>query len=442
MRKKLKKKRFKQVFLLICFEVAFCLLFSAMGILFLRSGSFRKEATKKEAAENDVMKDIQDGEEEVLSGCSGTIETILDNGALVTSITPSVLRLYGMDQNDLIYVSVGGKDYILPVEIDEELFSIWGRTKFALDKTRNEMVIERDNQDFAIMEEFTDKIIGEEVSVKLLQTDAYDMEYCNTEGLSIEETANFRCVQTGDLGEGILYRGHSPIDPEYEDIRCRYSDDLAWEKEIMSMINLNQNMDKIEYVVHEQCPKSYYRFLYDQGDVSGIKLDGKEALKKEFGLSIASQLRFMLKHPGPYMVHCRNGKDRAGFMIALLEALEGTTYKEIGEEYAKTFRNYYGVKEGSWMDEYNQTDGANTFLKMMKRGDTRQYLNDDGTLVREAARSYMLDIGLSVAEIDSLQELLATDIDQMNNKPKGQVTGKTNLKSLQNPLLGAYKAGK
>ena len=392
----------------------------------MRSGSLRKESQKSKDTESDTIKEIEDGEDEALYGCSGTIETIADDGALVTSITPSVLRLYGMDQNDLIFASVGGKDFILPVEIDEELDSIWGRTKLSLDKSRNEMVILRDNQDFAIMEEFSDQIIGEEISIKLLQSDAYDMEYCDTTGLSSEVTANFRCVETGDLGQGVLYRGHSPIDPEYEDIRCKYSDDLAWENEITSMINLNQNMAKIDEVVHNECPKSYYRFLFDQGDVSGIKLDGKEALSAEFGQAIARQLRFMLSHKGPYMVHCRNGKDRAGFVIALLEALEGTTYEEIGVEYAKTFRNYYGVKPGSWMDEYNRTDGANTFLKMMKRGDTRQYLKDDGTLVRQAARSYLTDIGMSVAEIDSLQELLATDIDKMEKEKQatGQVTGR------------------
>ena len=233
------------------------------------------------------------------------------------------------------------------------------------------------------------------------------------EPLGLTETvANFRNVQTGDLGRGILYRSHSPIDPQYSNARCQCADNLAWDNAITTVINLNQNMDEVEEDVHVQCPESYYRYLFDQGDVSGIRIDGKRSFDRPFMDAIATHMRFIISHEAPYMIHCRMGKDRAGFVIAVLEALEGTTYQEIGEEYAKTFRNYYGVEEGSWMDKYNQSDGANTFLQMMQVGDTTPYESDDGTQMRKIARNYLSRIGLSSVEIDQLQAKLAMDLPE------------------------------
>lgn len=342
--------------------------------------------------------------------CVGQVTGVSEDGALRTDISPTILMLHGMDQDDLVSVSVGVREYILPVEIDEVLPPYWGRTRLACDAGSNTMMIARSYQDFAMMEGYTDRAIGEAVAVKLLQSDAYQMKkMVKPTQISVRAASNFRNVQTGKLGEGILYRGHSPIFPEYDTVRCKNSDDFAWENQINCMLNLNQNASDVADAVHEECPESYYRYLFDRGDVSAVELDGKHAFDVAFEVGIAAHLRFLLEHDGPYMVHCRMGKDRAGFVVALLEALEGSTYEEIGEEYAKSFRNYYGIREGSWMDRYNETDGANTFLAMMRQGGTEQYLTDDGTLTREAARGYMEKIGLSEGEIDALEGKLAVD---------------------------------
>lgn len=45
----------------------------------------------------------------------------------------------------------------------------------------------------------------------------------------------------------------------------------------------------------------------------------------------------------PVLVHCTEGKDRAGFTCALIEALMGATYDEIVDDYMKSYDNYYGV---------------------------------------------------------------------------------------------------
>lgn len=427
-----KRKRL-HLFQLICFEVAFCLMFSALGLVTVKSlrdhrmaGSLSKDADAGGTADEDEHADTTDADEETetqaVGGatddevreqyiCVGAVTGISEDGALQTDISPTIMMLHGMDQDDLVSVMIGEREYILPVEIDETLPLFWGRTRLTCNAGSNTMMIARGYQDFAMMEGYTDRAIGDPVAIKLLQSDAYQMkEMVKPERVSESAATNFRNVQTGKLGKGILYRGHSPIFPEYDTIRCKKTDDFAWENQINCVLNLNQNQGEVEETVHEECPESYYRYLVDRGEVSAIELDGEHAFDPAFGVGIAAQLRFLLNHDGPYMVHCRMGKDRAGFVVALLEALEGSTYEEIGEEYAKSFRNYYGIREGSWMDRYNETDGANTFLAMMKRGGTEQYLKDDGTLTREAARAYMAEIGLADAEINALQKKLAQDV--------------------------------
>ena len=429
-----KRKRL-HLFQLICFEVAFCLMFSAlmlagvMGMRHHRNADAAKkdaDAAVKEASDADLVDTADAGEADKDTGgsedaakdevseqyvCVGSVTGISGDGALQTDISSTNLTMQGMDQDDLVSVLVGKREYILPVEIDEALPPFWGRTRFACDAGSNKMMIARSYQDFAMMEGYTDQVIGEAVSVKLLQSDAYQMkEMVRPKEVSVRAASNFRNVQTGKLGKGILYRGHSPICPEYDTIRCKNSDDFAWENQIKCVLNLNQNQGEVEKIVHKECPESYYRYLVDLGKVSAIELDGEHAFDPAFGVGVAAQLRFLLDHDGPYMVHCRMGKDRAGFVVALLEALEGSTYEEIGEEYAKSFRNYYGIREGSWMDRYNQTDGANCFLAMMKQGSTEKYLTDNGTLTRKAARAYLTEIGLADAEINALQTKLAQDV--------------------------------
>ena len=54
-------------------------------------------------------------------------------------------------------------------------------------------------------------------------------------------------------------------------------------------------------------------------------------------------MRFFAEHPGVYVVHCTEGKDRAGFVSALLECFMGAGFDEIVADYMRSFYNYYGI---------------------------------------------------------------------------------------------------
>lgn len=402
------KKR--RLLLTLCIEIGLCIIISVVALTAVQSLKGRKADNDTEVSEESSGEESPEEADDADSPpeqykCVGKVESITEYGALMTDISPSRMSLYGIDQNDLVEVYIGDNRYILPVEIDEKLNTFWGRTRLSYDEESNHMYVIRELQDFAMMEGYNDRDIGETVSIELLQSDGYQMTMQEPLGLS-ENVANFRPVRTGRIGYGVIYRGHSPIDPRYKNIRCRCADDLAWEVEVKTVINLNQDEAEVRDTVYNECPESYYRFVFDRGDVSAVRIEGRDSCERSFIEGIAAHMLFIIEHEPPFLIHCRMGKDRAGFVIALLQALEGTSYNQIGEEYAISFRNYYGVEKGTYMDQYNITDGSNTFLLMMQGTGGNIYLNDDGTLCRKAAKSYLARAGLSELEIEALQKKL------------------------------------
>ena len=59
---------------------------------------------------------------------------------------------------------------------------------------------------------------------------------------------------------------------------------------------------------------------------------------KDFSEKLAKGLKFMAGKKAPYMVHCTEGKDRAGFVSAVLEALMGAEMDEIVADYRLLMR--------------------------------------------------------------------------------------------------------
>ena len=72
---------------------------------------------------------------------------------------------------------------------------------------------------------------------------------------------------------------------------------------------------------------------------------GVDFFAPDFTEKLAAGLRFMISNEPPYLVHCNEGKDRAGMTIALLEALSGATMDEIIADYMESYENYYGVRD-------------------------------------------------------------------------------------------------
>ena len=130
---------------------------------------------------------------------------------------------------------------------------------------------------------------------------------------------------------------------------------------------------------------------------------------EEFRANVAKGLVFMVEHDGPYLVHCTEGKDRTGFISALLEALMGATKDEIVADYMESYINYYGVEPGT--EKYNLI--AQDVLDMLKviTGNSDLEKAD----LEAGARNYLILGGMKPAQIEQLMNKLSKPISSSEN---------------------------
>lgn len=239
----------------------------------------------------------------------------------------------------------------------------------------------------------------------LAQYEMYQLERTNERGdySSDTEFANFREITAGDIAGGRLYRSSSPINPELG--RAAYADDLAEAAGIAVFINLANSLEELEgYFEAVDFDSPYYKSVFEAGGV--IYLDmGAAYTTDDFKAKLGQGLIFMSEHEGPYLVHCNEGKDRAGFTSAVLEALMGATLDEIRDDYMMSYINYYGLKKGS--DKYTLIMGANidAMLCTIAGLDTGSDLS--GVDLAKVANAYILSCGVTQAQIDTLKANLS-----------------------------------
>jgi len=153
--------------------------------------------------------------------------------------------------------------------------------------------------------------------------------------LTVEEFANFRMVSVPGIKDSLLYRASSPIDPSIG--RNLYVDSLARKVGIQAFINMTD--DRFEARSYEDFTDTYY----STRNVVYASLPTNYTMP-EFKSHLLNILRYIYTNDGPFLLHCKEGKDRTGFVSAVLEALMGTSLEEILADYLKTFTNYYNVE--------------------------------------------------------------------------------------------------
>lgn len=212
--------------------------------------------------------------------------------------------------------------------------------------------------------------------------------------LNDEEYANFREVETTGMGDDILYRSSSPVNPKLNrniqsDAACR----KVGIKTVMNMADYAKELPKYD---------NYENTYYKDCNIIALNIDS-EFDSKEFQKKLVQGYRYMIDHEGPYLIHCTVGKDRTGFAIGILECLMGAEADEVVSDYMKTFDNLYGMKLGTVA--YNNTAAKNIKRDLAKAFGT-------GSLYEEAdlsvcAFNYLNKIGMSEEEIGLLKQRLA-----------------------------------
>jgi len=218
--------------------------------------------------------------------------------------------------------------------------------------------------------------------------------------------ANFRSIAASGINPAVLYRSSSPVNNELG--RAAYADALAEAVGIKTVINLADSKDEINsYIASEGFDSDYYKSLYENGQVISLNM-GVDIAGEDFGKKLAEGLRFMSKNNGPYLVHCTEGKDRAGFVSALLECLMGADFNEVVTDYMTTYENYYKIEKGS--EQYNSIAQSNIITSLttvvcgMDKGS-----DISKTDLSKAAENYLEKIGMTKAEIKELKSKISAD---------------------------------
>lgn len=219
--------------------------------------------------------------------------------------------------------------------------------------------------------------------------------------LSDEEYANFRAVSTTGMGKETLFRSSSPVNPTIS--RNHEADNALLNAGVRTVMNMADS---------EQAMKAFEDYLntsYSHCDVIALDME-MDFFAETFTQKLADGYRWLASHEGPYLIHCKEGKDRTGFSVGILECLMGASADEIVEDYMKTYENFYGVEHGS--QQYDQIASGN-IEKSLARAFGIESIHDAD--LQKCAEAYLKQIGLSDDEINALKENLSKDYGGQGN---------------------------
>ena len=210
--------------------------------------------------------------------------------------------------------------------------------------------------------------------------------------LTDEQFANFRAVVTTGMGKGKLYRSSSPIRPWSE--RNVIADHAARAARVRTFVNLADTEKAMRG--YAGYPGSYYSGQAIIPLNLTVKFQGEP-----FRKGLARGIRFMAANEAPFLIHCGLGKDRAGFVCAVLECLMGATAQEVVADYLVSFYNYFGIEPGT--GEYELVADNEIRPSLARAFDVKDI---ESANLSAAAERYLLGIGVSSGDIAVLRRKL------------------------------------
>ena len=355
---------------------------------------------------------------------TGTVVEVQKYGNLTMDLKPKALYDAGFALGDMLTVKVGSNVLSIPFctsYSDVDTGSLVVRD----DKANNLLVVAINMGNFA--KTYNVKA-GDQVSFALKEKAAYLSEYLmrqlkrtnNRADYATDSIfANFRSIATTGIAPGVVYRGSNPINNEIG--RAAYADALAKAVGVKTVLNLSDSAKDIAgYLAAPGFTSNYYKSLYDAGSVVPLNM-GVDLMAPEFGQKLAEGVRFLIAHDGPFLLHCTEGKDRAGFVSAVFEALMGAKLNEIVADYMLSYENYYGVKKGT--DQYKAIANSNIVASMttvvcgLPKG-----TDISGVPLAKFAEWYLQSIGLTENEISALKAKLSAAPALATPNVKGTVT--------------------
>ena len=343
-----------------------------------------------------------------------TFETINKHGNVILHTTFEEMKKAGIEVGDLITVRVGGASYTMPVgtaytDVDS------GDMICRFDLEDDDVILAINYGSFAAAAGIAEKQTIEEdpgyrwdvrvaeVTVQLKEKGGYLAEYrarnltrtdarADYAALSDEEFANFRAVTVKGIGEGVLYRSSTPVEEAIG--RNEYAMAAMEKAGVRTVVNLDDSRQTmLDYAAY---PGSYYsRCRIVNPEMS------YDFTSAEFGEKVRTCLLFIAENDGPYLVHCKEGKDRTGILCAILEGFAGADADEIAADYMLTYRNYYALEpsDAAYAIILNN-NLVKTLSALLGLDDLR------AADLQEKTAQYLRSIGLTDAQLALLRERL------------------------------------
>lgn len=350
----------------------------------------------------------------------GVISSINDYGFLVPSITGKDLISAGYKYGDLLDVTVGTTgSYKMPLTSEYFHAGLYGMSLIDLNQKQGELQIACLNVNLS---EKLNAQVGDSVIISMSEPAVYRLDMAQmtvrerqsrADGMSVEDFANFREVDLSGMASGVLYRGSSPVDLEGNEWRCQTADSLLRSYHIASVVDLADAQEHLDELAAQSG--------YDAPNFDALRASGN-VFARELGVDYTSSsnqeklrevFEYLIEADTPVYIHCRQGKDRTGFVSILIEALAGAPRDEIIQDYMLSYVNDYGISEGSAQYKTIQNKTIERIFFQIESPEAFEnvqsidwdVLSDTDGDLQSAAKAYLRDqLGMSEEQIEALQE--------------------------------------
>ena len=334
----------------------------------------------------------------------GKISSYNEFGAAMLDFTETDMAKAGFQLGDVISITIGDKEIIMPYY--DGFYTRNGEYLCVAYPTYPSICFTANN--IGVPKELTG-LEGHDVVVRMKQKggrldvqQALSMKYTNLRdeySISDAAFANARAVSAGKITSGILHRSSSPFCNDIE--RAYYVSEYLQQEKVKTVLNLADTKEKMS--TYDMPPYSHQ--LYNEGNVILCPLKA-DPTADDYNNRLIEALKQLPSHPAPYVVHCMEGKDRTGYVCALLEGLCGATYDEIVADYLETYANYYLITP------VENRDLCNTLVSLRLNTCLMYYAGVDneaqlpGVDYAKAFSHYLLSHGMSQQQIDALVRAL------------------------------------
>lgn len=207
--------------------------------------------------------------------------------------------------------------------------------------------------------------------------------------VNVRDIGGWETVDGKRIKQGMLYRG-SELDGA---VKETYLLTAQGRQNMLDVLGIRYDMDlrgadenlSTVHALGDGVPHVYYGIM--MYDFSFTNANAKQAMRRVFA-DLADPENY------PMYLHCTYGCDRTGTVCYLLEAILGLSDKDLLLEYELSSLHSAAVDRNYLLSQFTQ---LNAF---------------PGETTREKAENYLLSIGVTAEEMDSIRSILLEDIPE------------------------------